>query len=273
MPNSAVSALTALTGANVAVASDYLYIVDTSAGTSGSKKILIEELFKSPIATFQLADAGSTRWTTDGFITRYAAKQLMISGDGTGATTNTGLILGYQGTSGYGALWASSLVPTTSNYALTQGSAGNTILNAASAQTLSFNVAGDTKATVTATGVQISDTMDLSLVNKTMIRVAPTLASGGCTTPTAVTSNGSAAFSIGVGTSRSGSQPLVFTLPAATTGWSCSARNATNAATIQPAQSSVVSTTSVTITAYSRTLGTAVAWNDSDVVVLNCLAY
>lgn len=102
---------------------------------------------------------------------------------------------------------------------------------------------------------------------------APTLASGGCTTPTAVTSNGTAAFSVGVGTSCSGSQPLVFTLPAAATGWQCHARNATNAATSVAAQSSAVSTTSVTITNYARTTGLAAAWTDSDVVVVSCMGY
>ncbi len=101
----------------------------------------------------------------------------------------------------------------------------------------------------------------------------PTVASGGCTSPTAVTSDNTAVFSVGVGTSCSGSQPLVFTLPAATTGWQCTARNTSNAATSAPAQSSAVSTTSVTITNYSRTLGTAAAWTDADVVAVSCLGY
>lgn len=108
---------------------------------------------------------------------------------------------------------------------------------------------------------------------KVVSGTAPTLASGGCTTPTAVTDNGTAAFSVGVGTSCSGSQPLVFTLPAATTGWQCTARNQTSPAGSSPAMSSTVSTTSVTITNYSRTLGTAAAWTDADVVVVSCMGY
>ncbi len=102
---------------------------------------------------------------------------------------------------------------------------------------------------------------------------APTLASGGCTTPTAVTHNGTAAFSVGVGTGCTGSQPLVFTLPAATTGWSCTARSAGNANSHAPRQTSAVSTTSVTITDFSATAGTAQAWVDSDVVVVACTGY
>lgn len=37
---------------------------------------------------------------SDLYLSRYAAKQLLISGDGTGATTNAGVIVGYSGTSG-----------------------------------------------------------------------------------------------------------------------------------------------------------------------------
>lgn len=51
-------------------------------------------------------DPGTTAYggTLDLKLTRYASKQLMISGDGTGATTNAGWILGYGGTSGYSML-------------------------------------------------------------------------------------------------------------------------------------------------------------------------
>ncbi|MEY4956673.1 MAG: hypothetical protein RL409_930, partial [Gemmatimonadota bacterium] len=45
------SGLTALPGSSVVVADDILPIVDTSAGTSGSKKITVEELFKSASLT------------------------------------------------------------------------------------------------------------------------------------------------------------------------------------------------------------------------------
>lgn len=47
MANSKISALSSLTGTNVVVANDVLPIVDVSAGAAGSKKITIEELFKS----------------------------------------------------------------------------------------------------------------------------------------------------------------------------------------------------------------------------------
>ncbi len=77
----------------------------------------------------------------DLYLTRYAPKQLLISGDGTGATTNAGLIAGYSGLSGYGALWGSTVTPSTSNFAVLAGSGGTTI-NAPSGTTLDFAVGG-----------------------------------------------------------------------------------------------------------------------------------
>lgn len=99
---------------------------------------------------------------------------------------------------------------------------------------------------------------------------APTLASGGCTTPSAITANGTSRFSLTVGTGCSGNQPLTFTLTAATTGWECKARNASNGATSAPAQTGAVSTTSVTITNFVRTTGVEGAWIDNDEVVISC---
>ena len=124
--------------------------------------------------------------------------------------------------------------------------------------------AGSVAGTLAATNYRIASTLAIG-------GTAPTLASGGCTSPSAVTANGTARFSVNVGTGCSGSQPLVFTLPAATTGWNCYAQNSSNAATSVAAQSSAISTTSVTITSYSRTTGLAQAWTDADVVVVSCL--
>ena len=119
--------------------------------------------------------------------------------------------------------------------------------------------AASVAGTIAATNYRVASTA-------VILGTAPTLASGGCTTPSAVTANGTARFSIGVGTSCSGSQPLVFTMPAATTSWAVSCRNVTNGATSAPAQTGALSTTAATITNFARTTGLAVAWTDSDVV-------
>lgn len=63
----------------------------------------------------------------DIYLTRYAAKQLMISGDGVGATTNAGWIAGYSGSSGYGALWNTTLTPSATNYAFSANDTVSTV--------------------------------------------------------------------------------------------------------------------------------------------------
>ncbi len=107
-----------------------------------------------------------------------------------------------------------------------------------------------------------------------ILGTAPSYASGGCLTGagTVVTnSNGTAYFTVTLGTGCSGSQPVVLTLPAATTGWNCYARHVTTPASNIPRQSSAVSTTSVTFTNYAATTGLAAAWTDGDVFVGSCM--
>ena len=99
---------------------------------------------------------------------------------------------------------------------------------------------------------------------------APSIASGGCTSPTVTNNNGTARMQIDVGTSCSGSQPIVLTLPATTVGWACTGRNISNPASSVPSSSGAVSTTSATITNYARTTGLAAAWTDGDDIEITC---
>jgi len=102
---------------------------------------------------------------------------------------------------------------------------------------------------------------------------APTYASGGCTGAAIGTSHNTAAFTVNVGSSAcSGSQPIVLTLPSATTSWACTARDITQP-TFIVLQTGAQSTTSVTITNYGTTPGTAVAWVASDVIEVRCMGY
>lgn len=100
---------------------------------------------------------------------------------------------------------------------------------------------------------------------------APTIASGFCTSPTVPNSNGTAAFTVNVGTAC-GASSGVITMPTAATGWVCSAINITNPATNVVAQSAGT-TTSVTLTNYVRTTGVAGNFTASDVLRLQCTAY
>ena len=106
--------------------------------------------------TTPAAITGTTITATNGFnvgasdvvLTRYAAKKLMISGDGIGAGVNAGIIAGYYGSSGYGALWSSAVAPDTTNHMLI-GNATDVYLNAVG--TLHFGLSGADKATISST--------------------------------------------------------------------------------------------------------------------------
>jgi hypothetical protein len=63
-------------------------------------------------------NASANAGTVDLAVTRYAAKQLMVSGDGTGtASGQTGWVFGNSSTTDSG-IWSSTLTPSTSNYSL-----------------------------------------------------------------------------------------------------------------------------------------------------------
>lgn len=124
MSSQPVSALTAILGAAVDPTADFLYIVDTSAGTSGSKKMLASQLLN--------AVAGSANLDYD-----VANVRLTV---GTGSGTSAGLIVGYLGLSGYFGIWNSGLTPASNNYVVSQGASGDSYLNAAVGQSLFLNI-------------------------------------------------------------------------------------------------------------------------------------
>lgn len=98
--------------------------------------------------------------------------------------------------------------------------------------------------------------------------VAPTL-TGGCTSPAMSWSNGNALFQFTVGTTCAGISTIVLTFPAAADGYECKCTNTTAPAT-RIIDSSAWSTTTVTITNYSRTLGTAADFADSAAIRCAC---
>ena len=69
---------------------------------------------------FTTGTNAATDGTTDLHLTRYAAKQLKISGDGNGLTDQAGLILGYSALSGAGGIWptVNRATPDSTNFAL-----------------------------------------------------------------------------------------------------------------------------------------------------------
>ena len=90
-----------------------------------------------------------------------------------------------------------------------------------------------------------------------------------CTTPTRTNGNTLSA-QYDVGTTCAGVSTIVLTVTAATNGWECWGRTITNGGTHYMAQTGAVSTTSVTMTKFSRTTGLAVDFNDGEDVTVNC---
>jgi hypothetical protein len=102
---------------------------------------------------------------------------------------------------------------------------------------------------------------------------APTISAGFGTSPTIPNNNGTAAFTVNVGTGGTASSGTVG-LPTATTGWVCSAFDFTSPTTgggYYVKQTGGTTTTAV-LTGFN-TAGVATAWTASDVLRVSCFAY
>lgn len=106
------------------------------------------------------------------------------------------------------------------------------------------------------------------LATKAWVRTAPSSPTA-CTSPSILVSNGTAAFTVDVGSSCTGITTLVVTMPAVTTRYSCNADNLTNPGTSSP-DLTATTTTQITITNYSRTTGLAADWTAGDDISINC---
>ena len=67
---------------------------------------------------------------------------------GTGSGTSAGLVVGYMGSSGYGALYSTSVVPNTSNYSFTTNGSSTSVAGSSS---VSIEIGGITKISQIAT--------------------------------------------------------------------------------------------------------------------------
>lgn len=113
------------------------------------------------------------------------------------------------------------------------------------------------------------------LTNLVANTTAPTIGSGFGTSPSIAANNGTAAFTVNVGTGGTASSGVI-TMPAATTGWTCTVTNRTGVAANRADQHTVqtaTTTTSVTVQNQTISTGAALAWTASDVLALACLAY
>jgi hypothetical protein len=99
---------------------------------------------------------------------------------------------------------------------------------------------------------------------------APTISSGFGTGPSVPVSNGTASFTVNVGTGAAATSGVIG-MPAAAHGWACAVHDVTTPAGNSTTQTGS-STTTVTVTNYSRTTGLASAWPASDILELTCMA-
>ena len=111
-----------------------------------------------------------------------------------------------------------------------------------------------------------------SLATAFASRTAPTIASGGCTSPAITWSNGTAAFLITIGTSCTGVKTVTLTMPAAANAWACDGDNHTSDAAQQTnyivARST--STTAVVVTSYDRVTGLQEDFTASNTYLMKC---
>lgn len=195
--------------------------------------------------------AGTGLAITAGTAATNAPRALSISGGWTdGTSSNIGIVgnfdMGATGTA-TGKLLSlqAGVAGTTEVFSVEHG--GQTNANIFSALTYSVSprfVANAAGATFEMAAVADKNT-------------APTIASGGCTSPAVTWNNGTAAFLLTVGTSCTGVKTIVLTMPAATNLWAVKCENNTSDAAQQTnyVVARATSTTAVTLTSYDRVTG------------------
>jgi len=121
----------------------------------------------------------------------------------------------------------------------------------------------------------LSSMTSFGLTRLVMSSTAPTVSSGFGTSPSIATNNGTAAFTVNVGTGGSATSGVIG-MPAATTGWACSVENQTAVlGNVANARTMQIGSTTTTVTVENQTIstGAALAWTASDVLVLSCHGY
>jgi len=141
--------------------------------------------------------------------------------------------------------------------------------------TLQVRLADDSaSAALLVAGLTINNG-SLSFANLLASVTAPTIGSGFGTSPSVPSNNGTASFTVNVGTGGTASSGVI-TMPAATTGWiayivniTATAANRANVQTVQTAST----TTSITVQSQTISTGAAVAWAASDILRIIAFAY
>lgn len=112
-------------------------------------------------------------------------------------------------------------------------------------------------------------------IDAVLATAAPTISSGFGTSPSIVSSNGTHAFVVNVGTGGSATAGVI-ALPTATTGWNATVSNLTaQAANVADARTVITAETTTTITIENQTVstGAALAWTASDILMVTAIQY
>jgi len=135
---------------------------------------------------------------------------------------------------------------------------------------IQFRLADDSGfAQLTASTVNLS--ASLSGTSPLIFVAAPTISSGFGTSPSVASNNGTAAFTINVGTGGTANTGVIG-LPTATNGWNCYATDiTTNNATAFITKQTATTTTTATISNFT-TAGVLGAWAASDILQVSCFA-
>jgi len=128
---------------------------------------------------------------------------------------------------------------------------------------------GATNASISSAGV-IKGTA-FNATNLLISATAPTISSGFGTSPSIATNNGTAAFTVNVGTGGTATSGVIG-LPTATNGWNCFCTDiTTNSSTVFACKQTASSTSSATIGNFN-TSAAAAAWVASDILSVSCFA-
>lgn len=129
----------------------------------------------------------------------------------------------------------------------------------------------DSSQVITALG-QLVASVSFKVTNLLMSATAPTVSSGFGSSPSIASNNGTAAFTVNVGTGGSATSGVIG-LPTAATGWNCFCTDITTASsTVFLCKQTASSTTTATIGNFN-TSAVASAWVASDIVRVSCFAY
>lgn len=135
---------------------------------------------------------------------------------------------------------------------------------------------GDDSALTAIQASRLQASSDISTTSGVVLVVftAPTISSGFGSSPSIAANNGTAAFTVNVGTGGAATNGVIG-LPTATTGWICSVNDLTAAAAhvATNTRQTASTTASVTVENQTTSTGAAIAWTASDVLNLACFAY